>query len=269
MLENQLTLVISSCDRFSDLWETSLMFLQKNWGNRGIRTILLTDKPTSYTHEGVEVYCAGEGLEYPQRMKALLGTISTEYILVTLDDYFLIQPVENERIQRLLSVMDTEKIDYIRMFADPDSNVGFKEYHDLYQIDLNENYAVNLYQSIWRASFLSATLKDSISIWNYEVSLSRTAKRLCSLCVLSKGGEFEILDVIRKGKILHKAKRYLKRQHIELENRSVLPYRIEFKNGLFDFGRKILPDSAARRVKAVLRRCGVKFISDYETEDEQ
>ena len=150
MLKEKLTLVINSCDKFSDLWENHIDILNKSWPDREAETLLVTDKDTTASFEGVEIFSAGEKKEYPQRMAAALPRIKTEYILITLDDYFPIKKIENWRLERLIEIMDAEKLDYIRLFADPNSRKPFKKYKKLYEIPLDVNYAVNLYQGIWR-----------------------------------------------------------------------------------------------------------------------
>lgn len=262
MLKNKLTLVINSCDKFSDLWNAHFNFLDSNWLDRDVRTILLTDKETDFTHKGVEVVSAGEGLQYPNRMKKLLPSVTTEYVFITLDDYFPINRIENEKIENLCAIMDREHIDYLRLFPDPNSHKRFKPYKTIYKIDMRENYAVNLYQGIWRKDFLQSTFQRDLSIWDYEVSLTYIARARNAKCMLGKGKEFEILDVIRKGKLLHKAYRYLKKKNVELPQRELISYSTELRNFLFDATRKALPRSLANGAKGLMRKFGVSFISD-------
>lgn len=262
MLKKKLTLVINSCDKFSDLWENHIDILNKSWPDREAETLLVTDKDTTASFEGVEIFSAGEKKEYPQRMAAALPRIKTEYILITLDDYFPIKKIENWRLERLIEIMDAEKLDYIRLFADPNSRKPFKKYKKLYEIPLDVNYAVNLYQGIWRRDFVEKTLKEAQTIWKYEVSLTPTARELGARCVLSKGGEFEILDVIRKGKLLHKASRWLKRNGRELPEREVISRKEEIRIKVFAAGKKILPKKLAIAVKNRLRKKGFVFFSD-------
>ena len=59
--------IISTCDKFSDLWEAHSLLLNKNWKNRGNNTYLVTDAPTDRKLEGIEIICAGEGLEITKR----------------------------------------------------------------------------------------------------------------------------------------------------------------------------------------------------------
>ena len=47
MLKEKLTLVINSCDKFSDLWENHIDILNKSWPDREAETLLVTDKDTT------------------------------------------------------------------------------------------------------------------------------------------------------------------------------------------------------------------------------
>lgn len=37
MLKDQMTMIILSCDKFSDLWEGHVKLLEENWPDRGDR----------------------------------------------------------------------------------------------------------------------------------------------------------------------------------------------------------------------------------------
>ena len=86
---NNFSLIISTCDQYSDLWKAHILLLNQNWADRNVPTFLVTDKPTDETFENVEVVAAGEGTEITERLKAVLPLIKTDYIFFTLDDYFL------------------------------------------------------------------------------------------------------------------------------------------------------------------------------------
>lgn len=260
-LSHKLTWMIQTCNAFSDLWEPHFHLLAESWPDRPVRTLLVTDSPTDASFPGVEVISTGSGKHMPARLAAVLPQVETDYIFLTLDDYFPIQPISTERLTRLVEIMDAENLDYIRLFSDPNSFRKTK-HKGLFEIDLGENYAVNLYPGIWRKTFLVQTLLAETDIWAYEVSLTHTARRLNARCALSKGGEFRILDVVRKGKLLHRADTYLKRRRLYHGDREVIPWREELRIFLFSTGKRILPRPAAQWVKAQLRRRSVRFYSD-------
>ena len=55
-MSKPITMLISSCDAYSDLWDGHVELLNRNWPGRDFRVLLVTDKPTdkayavSYTH---------------------------------------------------------------------------------------------------------------------------------------------------------------------------------------------------------------------------
>ena len=105
MFENQMTILIMSCDKFSDLWDGHVQLLEQNWGDRGMKTYLVTDKESDKTFEHVTILSTGEDKEWSERLKCALEQVTTEYVFITLDDYFIIKPVSNEKISNILSIM--------------------------------------------------------------------------------------------------------------------------------------------------------------------
>ena len=93
VMENNFSIIISTCDKFSDLWDAHILLLNQNWADRNVETFLVTDKPTDRTFENVTVVAAGEGTEITERLRAVMPLIKTEYVLFTLDDYFLTERI--------------------------------------------------------------------------------------------------------------------------------------------------------------------------------
>lgn len=261
MLDKKLTILISTCNAYSDLWDIHLELLKRNWPDREASCILVTDSPVDRQFENVSVFSAGSKLEMPQRLKEVLKTIDTEYVLITLDDYFPVKTITSVKIEKALSVMEKEKLDYLRLWPYPRSKQKMAGQDGFYWISYDSNYQVNLYPGIWRKSFLEKTFHESLSAWMYEVSLTAIAKRENAKSALSLNGEFPFLDVIRKGKILHKAKAFLDNNGYSL-NREVISWEQELKLNLMYYCKEYLPKSLLRRVKSIMEKRGYKFFSD-------
>lgn len=264
MFMNKVTMLILSCDAFSDLWEGHIQLLEKNWHDRNMKTYIVTDRETDRKFSNVEIIAAVDQPEWSDRLKYALKFVDTEYVFVTLDDYFLIEPVDNQKMLKIIRMMDKERFDYVRLFKRPKCATREKipEYPGLNRIDTNEVYSVNLYSGIWKKDFLAKTTNQSLSAWKYEVRLARVAREYNAHCVVSHNREFVILDVVRKGKLLHKSAKYFKKHPgIYRGHREVNTWSYEIKLGIRTFGARHAPKFVVNAARNFMIRRGHHYFS--------
>lgn len=260
MAKKDLEMIISSCDSYKDLWDPNLYFLNKNWSDRFFEVTLLTDKVTDFSFDKIKIVACENEIDITKRIKKALDESSAEYIFLTLDDYFFTKKINSYAIYKLFTIAKENNIDYLRLFNTPREKKPFDKKSSLFYIDLTRNYAVNLYPGIWKKDFLYMTLFGESNIWDYEVSLTKKAITNNCLCVAYLGNELPFLDVVRKGKILHKAKKVLKKNGFFLDRR-VVPIQEEIKLSIMKSCKAILPRFMQRFIKRILLRMGFKFIS--------
>jgi hypothetical protein len=261
-------IIISTCGKFSDLWDANVQLLNENWPDRGAKTWLVTDDPTDRTLPGVQIVCAGAGMEITQRLAAVLEKVETEYVVLTLDDYFFTQPIETEKINRVLRFMGEHDVAYTQLYPQPKAFLkkdGAREsadYPGIYYVDLSEgNYKVVLTPGIWRTDFMRSTLTGTLNAWQYEVSLTPRARELGVVCATSNCGELPYLDVIRKGKLLRKANRYFKKNPIYRSDRPVMKRTDEWVLKFRTFLKFWMPKGILRLMKRIMIRLGHSFYS--------
>lgn len=257
------SLLISTCDKFSDLWDAHISFLRKNWLGDLWNVYMVTDRPTDKSYDGVEIIVAEGGLDFPMRIKYALDFIKTDYVLLTLDDYFLIEKTYSEKLEYLIDRAETENIDYLLLYNRRKTNLKKYESIDkLVPIDLNQKYAVNLYPAIWSKKFLKNSVNGDLSPWLYESTLTNYAKNKNAKCCFSHSGAFVILDVVRKGKVLHKARAYFKKHNIYIGERPTISRLTEIKLGVMDIIWLYVPKRLFKIIKKVAIACGMKFYSE-------
>lgn len=91
-------MIISTCEKFSDLWDAHIELLRQNWNDSNTKFLLVTDLPTEKKYENVTIISAGAGKEITDRLKEAMKYVDSEYILFTLDDYFLTERIELQAI---------------------------------------------------------------------------------------------------------------------------------------------------------------------------
>lgn len=265
MLDKRLTLLILSCDKFSDLWPAHTKLLNQNWPDRNIRTVILTDIPRKESFPGVEIIGAGYGTEFTERIRHVLPLIDTEYVLVTLDDYFPTTPIRNSAINRIVDIMSRRGYDYIRLYDRPHCPLTTTPDEKIFTFSLDKEYRVNLYAGMWRKNFISRTLGEKVmNPWEFEVTLTERARQACGKCAVSHGDEFPIMDVVRKGRILPNAWHYLHKHGLYHGERPMYPYSEYFLLGVKTKANRILaklPGPIYHGIKNLCVRLGMKSFS--------
>lgn len=264
-MSKNMTMLILSCDKFSDLWDGHIKLLEENWPDRDMKTYIVTDAPTGKSYPGIEIINAGTDVEWSDRLAFALKQVKTDYVFITLDDYFLVKKVDNQSILDLIQMMTDEGIDYIRLFPRPKKATmeelhGYKKIH---RVDITRNYSVNLYSGLWKKAFLENTVRIPLNAWKFEVSLHKRAEEYRANCVVSLRNEFQILDVVRKGKLLHKSAAYFKKHPGIYEGkREINTWEYEIKLTIQQQVARHLPDWAHKKVKAFMVKRGHKYYSD-------
>ena len=264
MTDYSLTMLILSCDKFSDLWDAHVHHLEKYWPDRKMPTFIITDKkrPTDYDH--VEVLAFEGAEEWSGRLKEAVRLVKTEYVFITLDDYFVIEPVSTDRISVYIDMMKRYNIDYLRLFVEPRKSIGKPVENEkaLFWIDTDVVYSLNLYAGIWRKSFLENTFKESLNAWQYEVKLARRARENNAHCAMTKERVFPFLDVVRKGKLLRRAARYLKSTGILFKDREINSFSYELQIQIRRIIIEYMPQWAVNRLRSIMIKLGHRYFSE-------
>lgn len=259
MLRDKVTCLIFSCDKFSDLWDGNLKMFRRYWPDKDFDTYIVTDKPSNKTYPDAKIIAAGADVEWTDRLKFALEYVKTDYVFLTLDDYFLIKPVDNEKMEGYVDLMIEGGYDYIRFFPRPKAATReeLEGYNGIYHVENNSGYSVNLYSSLWEKKFLAFTVEEPRTPWDYEVTLYQRAVEYNARCLVCNNKEFEILDVVRKGKLLHKAKWYFdKHPGIYEGNREVQSLWYEIKLFFKTEINRHCPDFMRDTLRNIYVMCG-------------
>ena len=81
---------------------------------------------------------------------------------------------------------------------------------------------------------------------------------------MTMGKEYVILDVVRKGKLLHKAYNYFKKDPVYKGTRSVIARKEEIKISFRTFLNQHLPRKVTQTLKKIMMKCGKTFYSPLD-----
>lgn len=172
--QHNCTILVSSCDGYSDLWKPYFKLFKRHWPDCPFPIALITEKKDPKI-SGVKALKLGEGLDWSTIIQHALDQIDTEYVLFTLEDFFIRKNVNTQLICKLLEDMGSEKIDTLRLSPRPkaDTIIPGKAYGLISQ---NARYRVSTQAAFWRRETLKNLLVSGESAWQFEAMGSDRAK---------------------------------------------------------------------------------------------
>lgn len=175
-LSNNLTLIVNSCDKYSDLWYPFFELLGKYWDNCPCDIILNTESKV-YVHshkigKGIkclQLYNENASVDWSTRYLETLKNVKTKYVFTMLDDCFLTRKVDEVGLADLI-----KKIDKIRRFGAVYFSFTLNNLFKDKKTGLNRFtkwtlYKIVCYAGIWSVEELRSTLKIGESPWEYEL----------------------------------------------------------------------------------------------------
>ncbi|MBP9792088.1 MAG: hypothetical protein KBC27_02645 [Rickettsiales bacterium] len=178
--KNDLSILVSSCDKYKVLWPGFFDALFKFWPslntkNKNIKLYLITNNEVYPSSRVISVQTTlSDG--WSQNIKDALNKINTKYILYLQDDYFFSTPVNESRLKEIMETMRNHgKVGYTSLIADGyfldtkfkwENNPYLKD--SLFRSRKHKKYYITLQALLFdREKFLDL-LGDEKSPWIFE-----------------------------------------------------------------------------------------------------
>jgi hypothetical protein len=162
------SLLVVSCDKYADAWPMFFHLLWKMWPDCPFPVFLGTNS-LSYADSRITMIHIGEDRSWCDNLQVMLARIETPYVLVMLDDYFILETVDNQRIVETLGAVKKLNGAYAILNATmPPPDRLIEEYPWLGEMDPGFPYRCSLNPAFWRRDVLSELLMTGESCWDFE-----------------------------------------------------------------------------------------------------
>jgi len=177
------TFLVSSCDKNSDLWLPFFKLLEIHWPDCPYPIVLNTEskrfKYGNFDIKALSLYSEEEGASVPwgKRLIETLNSIDTEYVLFTLDDYFLQAAPDMKKFEQCLKWMDSNAnvtVFYFNRGAEAGIIDGV--FPGFEKITTDIQYRIKAQMSLWRKDRLISYIMPDESPWNWEVNASARSR---------------------------------------------------------------------------------------------
>jgi hypothetical protein len=201
--------VVVSYDGAADIWPGFFTLLSRFWADLPYPLYLISNHLT-FADPRVTALCVGDDLSWSETLMRGLERISTQYVLLMLDDFFLTAPVDTALVVRLHHAMVARGAAYLRLVANPAADSPCPDWPMIGTISKGAPYRASLQMAFWRRSALIELLRRDESAWDFEIKGSRRSDAMRE-DFLGVCGDFAIIPyrhVLRRGKLLPDAVRF-------------------------------------------------------------
>jgi len=230
-------ILVVSCDKYRDLWTPFFALFERYWPDCGMPVYLGTNC-ARFDHAAVTTLNAGDDEAWSRRLRYYLENLSTDYVLVLLEDFFLDQAVSNGDVAEQIKLLRTRNGICIRLFPNPPA-----DYADV--LHARAAFRVSLQAAIWNRRRLLELLVDEESPWDFELRGSQRSQRWPSGFYCVSKAVIHYRHVVERGEWFRSAARFYAARDIgcNFEARPVMGIlKATFKklvNWLRIFGNKL------------------------------
>lgn len=183
-----LAFLMSSCDGYDDLWEPFFECLDLMWKDIDIPVYLNTEHKvfTPKKELGFQVRTLNQKskktLSWSRRFIEALERIQEEYIFLVLDDFFVCDKVDADKMAQIVSIMEEDPaIASFQLYGTRIRNKNPEAYVQgetlRYTLMGKQGWKTHFVPTVWRKSTLLKWLRPWESIWAFEECGSQRARR--------------------------------------------------------------------------------------------
>lgn len=185
-MDGSCTVLVTSCDAYLDVEGPFLTLFRRYWPDCPFELVLLTETTAGTGFD--RTIRTGKGKTWSEMLVEALDLISTPYVMMLMNDYYLESKVDTSLIlRRLAEAQEKNALNY-RLCPDPPRAVK------------NTAYSVSCKAGLWNREFLRGLASRTKSAWEFERYGSFMFDENDPRPILvTERQEFPFLDVVHKG----------------------------------------------------------------------
>lgn len=170
----KVSIIVSSCDAFSECWEPFISSIEKFWGDCPWDIHIISNYK-SIKSEKVKFIKVGYDNGWGSNLKMALNQIDSEYIIYLHEDYFLNGSVNSKIINDHITYCQDNDIDYLRLFGPFFDDYSINQTYYSLSPKLKK-YRLCLRNSIWKKDAIEKLLIEGYSAWEFEWRIEKYIK---------------------------------------------------------------------------------------------
>ena len=215
---NKVAVLISSCDKYQDLWSPFFTLFFRYWPDCPYPVYLGTNN-LKYNNKRVKMIAIGDEVDWSSDFRCMLERISQQYVIVLMEDFLLIKSVDTTKIDRLITYMEAKGAGCLRLFPCPGPDLPCLDNPEVGEISKGADYRSSLQAAIWNKQTLLELLREGESAWELEINGTKRTNDLDVpfLCVTGDSPIPYFCTGVVKGKWVREAVELCEKEGIEVD----------------------------------------------------
>lgn len=168
------SVLVCSCDSYADLWRPFFTLFFRHWPNCPYQ-VFLGSETKVLAHERVVTLLSGGEHNWSNCLLKYLEQIKTPYVLIFLEDFFLREDVDTEKVAEVFSCFVKLKGKLMRIgrnkpWPSRGINEAFRHNPDIAAIKPGFPCRITLQVSFWEKQALIDLCRPDESIWQFETN---------------------------------------------------------------------------------------------------
>jgi hypothetical protein len=164
-----ISLVVLSCDRYSDLWEPFFGCLERYWPDCPFKVHLVTNI-APYQRPGVSVINIGPDRDHASNLIEVVNAVTTPWLILWVEDYFFTERIDTARVLSILEEAVGKGADYLKLTEDAPLSYDETDGARVGEIPRGVRYRSAIGTALYRKETLRKLLIPGMSIWQLDKS---------------------------------------------------------------------------------------------------
>lgn len=165
-IKDKFAVLVISCDKYSDLWEPFFNLFFRFWPDCPFNVYLLSNKHKIELPK-VKNLLVGDDISWADNLTKAVRQLNEDYIFLLLDDFFLYDYVETDKIIKVFRWIIQSEANYVRMNP---SQMPDKPHNELIGVvSKGTIYRTSTIMPVWKKEILLSLLKSGETAWDFEI----------------------------------------------------------------------------------------------------
>lgn len=206
--------LVISCDRYSDLWEPFFGCMSKYWPDCPFPVYLVTNE-AHYPRNGVSVIQIGPDRDYASNLIAALSAVPTPWLIMWVEDALFTRRIETDRLLSIVSEAVAAGAGYLKLTTDAPLSFDDDQGQHIGEIPRGVRYRSAIGTALYRKTTLLSLAVPGMSAWDMDHGTKSNSLREPFMALTVREARRPLLPAINsviKGQWLWPAPAFLRRE---------------------------------------------------------